>query len=960
MQGRALRPVGVRASLWTWGVLLAAAAIAAEPKTVEPSPDDGLLTFNLIIRLPNGSPAQQAEVQSISQWLDHTHRTHTDNAGRATIRDVFGNGASIHARSVDGNFQATWSESAGNLRTILAKPVNLILAPAVDHQVKITADEKPVAGTQVVAYGQYFQAFGKTDPDGIAKLKLPANDPLTDVAAWHPKLGAAGISQLAEQPPQAETALVLHVPAPFTIRVVDPEDRPVANLDLVASSLVLQERPESRDWGVLIRTQEFAAAKVRTNEKGEATIPWAPRDHLAHFNVHVLGDWKVDETDHPTDARRDLTVHVRRMKRVTGRLIMPEGADPQGLLIEGYGFGLGNTGDVPQVRVRRDGTFTLNAASNHGYVLGVIDREWTCEPWTGAILKTDDAEPAPISLSASRAVPVTVRITGGPKHEPVVGAWVDLQQQKDFSWIDAAGKKQRAGGSIGSWLKTDAEGMARGGVRKGAATVRISSGKWHEERQIRIDADEPVEIEFHRAWEGRRKVVARMTHDEAAYRPSEKLTIRAWTGQKRNEVATIHRPKVLDDQTIEVEFEEQALSLLVIDHERQLSGFAKLGAEEDAMELQMQPSATYSGTLVDENEKPLAGRTLQLMTEKSLQDVTDPQQTDEAGKFRFMGVAINVPLRIFIKNDEGQTEYFVFEEALLEPGEVRDAERLEAYRTDGIAKAEPPPRPLTERLKRLFDNVRPCGMHALVALQGDDSEAMIRITEGVVEGVADDEDEEEELLPIYNYLPMTVAIKQLEAEAAFVKDQKWPHPQPGELVLIALDGRQQFLAAETITIDDADSVKQKAETFLTRYKPTFEDARDKLAKARTEAERDGRRLWVISSGPRCGPCFLLARWIERHHETLEKDYVIVKVNGLEANSTEVAEALGGAEHGIPWHVITEPNGKILITSESPLGNIGMPGGVEGARHFRKMLEQTARRLTREDIDGLIQSLSSEK
>jgi hypothetical protein len=55
--------------------------------------------------------------------------------------------------------------------------------------------------------------------------------------------------------------------------------------------------------------------------------------------------------------------------------------------------------------------------------------------------------------------------------------------------------------------------------------------------------------------------------------------------------------------------------------------------------------------------------------------------------------------------------------------------------------------------------------------------------------------------------------------------------------------------------------------------------------------------------------------------------------------------------GVPWFVITEPDGTILGTSESPLGNIGFPGSVEGIRHFRRMLDRTVQRLEPDEVVG---------
>ena len=85
-------------------------------------------------------------------------------------------------------------------------------------------------------------------------------------------------------------------------------------------------------------------------------------------------------------------------------------------------------------------------------------------------------------------------------------------------------------------------------------------------------------------------------------------------------------------------------------------------------------------------------------------------------------------------------------------------------------------------------------------------------------------------------------------------------------------------------------------------------------------------MWVIQGGPRCGPCFRLARWIEDHHATLEKDYVVVKL--MDGIDEHVTEALAGLPikdgDGIPWFAITEPDGTVLAISRGPLGNIGFP------------------------------------
>src|SRR5439155_16915678 len=125
------------------------------------------------------------------------------------------------------------------------------------------------------------------------------------------------------------------------------------------------------------------------------------------------------------------------------------------------------------------------------------------------------------------------------------------------------------------------------------------------------------------------------------------------------------------------------------------------------------------------------------------------------------------------------------------------------------------------------------------------------------------------------------------------------------------------------------------------------DARQLLTEAQKEAKATGRRLWIVLSGPRCGPCFRLARWMEDQHALLAKDYVVVKLlKGLDKGAWEAGKELKQpAGAGIPWMGITEPDGTLLITSDGPLGNTGFPTGFEDLRHLRNMLRQTARWLT---------------
>jgi hypothetical protein len=62
------------------------------------------------------------------------------------------------------------------------------------------------------------------------------------------------------------------------------------------------------------------------------------------------------------------------------------------------------------------------------------------------------------------------------------------------------------------------------------------------------------------------------------------------------------------------------------------------------------------------------------------------------------------------------------------------------------------------------------------------------------------------------------------------------------------------------------------------------------------------------------------------------------------------------ESGIPWFVFLDGDGKAVVTSDGPKGNVGFPAAPHEIAHFRAMLERSRRRLTDADINALVVSL----
>lgn len=270
-------------------------------------------------------------------------------------------------------------------------------------------------------------------------------------------------------------------------------------------------------------------ARQRTDKKGEAILSWHLQADLQHRHVKLVGsDWMVDGGGDGARQERTSVVRVRRRTPVEGRVVMPERGHCENLLVTGYGFGP-ERGDIPYARVRKDGTFSMNVASSYGYVLGILDRDWVSELWSGVILGSDTDKPHLVKLEAYRATPLTIKVSRGASREPVRDAWIEVSRKGSVEFVDGSGNPKRGTTGVREWLRTDAEGIVRTGVGRGGIEVRLSCGSWEEVKQVAAKLDELIELSFHRNWLGNRHVTARMTLDGATYQPSSDLDAFAWT-----------------------------------------------------------------------------------------------------------------------------------------------------------------------------------------------------------------------------------------------------------------------------------------------------------------------------------------------------------------------------------------------------------------------------------------------
>lgn len=91
---------------------------------------------------------------------------------------------------------------------------------------------------------------------------------------------------------------------------------------------------------------------------------------------------------------------------------------------------------------------------------------------------------------------------------------------------------------------------------------------------------------------------------------------------------------------------------------------------------------------------------------------------------------------------------------------------------------------------------------------------------------------------------------------------------------------------------------------------------------------------------------------------LNENFVIIKIDTDEMdNGQQVADSLGGAGKGLPWCTVLDSDGKELINSDGPGGNIGCPVGEDEQAHFIKMLQSTGPAFSPEQIEILARALA---
>jgi hypothetical protein len=867
----------------------------------------------------------------------------------------------LTATSADGRRVARESISRFQLRQAATDGLKLTIKPPERTvYVKVVDQGEPVPDAFVAAEilgGPPLTA--RTNGMGIARFPVRNRDSLSQLTAWTNDFRIGGYS-FGRDPPRdpsgGKFTIELDPCRPQVIRLINDEDKaPVPDIAFVLT--VGTGAPNYQFLG------DTPGCEMKTNDQGEAVYRWFP-DWKTHGSYVALRDpdWvKVEREETADDAEEivegAIVVRIKKRRPVNRKRIVGQVASTEnnvaGFFVEIQSF---QDRQFFFAFTDENGTFAADYLPGSTYCIYVNDARYVSN-----IIDLIPYEPAGEKahapwLTISKGEPVEVAVTSGPAKSPVAHQWIHLETPHHYTWRED-GETQNGSSGRRWWVTTDEQGRAHTFALPGEKIQgSIYTPEWRATESAGVTANGVTRLEFHREIAEARQIVGRLllAEDVAADLEEAVIEVGSVDGQ------THERLTCSADRRGEFELQSMASQLGIYARTRdaKAAAVAVFDRLDQPLKLRLKPTGELHGQLLGKEDLPLEGhavhatlrvsgkRDFNSLFPKSFMAATFDAETDTDGSYTLSGLPCEVALGLRADPIDGPASESFLDDFYLVPNEPRP-------RT--ISRLWKPERniPFAERYAGILRDCHLSNFHAMVILfrPADDARAF-------VDANFVDYQTTREIMS-FMQIQGGVGDKAPGLEVAeFARSRNWPLPENGRILAVAIDPAGRELGR--IEIDSKDPAGPKlASDFVRKHAPVQVDAKEKWDEAFAAARHSGRKVWVRISQRYCRPCFLLSRWLDDQKRALDEDYVFLKIDDVrDRHGTEVAQRLEWSDgQGVPFHAVFDSQGKLLITSEGPLGNIGHPSGFEGKKHLRKMLLETRDKLTEKQIDEIVATLS---
>jgi hypothetical protein len=857
----------------------------------------------------------------------------------------------LKAASTQGDRVAYQIFNTSELRQLAIDGIKLTLRPPTRKvQVKVIEKDQPVAGAYVkAAVGFGIELRTRTNADGVARFGLVPDQKLSGLMAWTDdfRIGGFGFDgKPARDPDTDEHVVELSRCRNQKLRFIDENGSTVPGVDFV---IQMATAPPNYNF---IGTNEYSS--MTTDAAGEVIDKWFPEWDEHHFYAELRSDRWILDGDHRTIE--DTVVFklkkskIADRKRVTGRVVSTSTAVGGFFVrLDSFQGEQENYSDEVWAFTDAEGAFSVDVLPDATYCAYVLDSRWVSEIKDLIPYQTSMDQITPPELSVSEGETVEVIVTSGPEKRPFPNLAIYFRREHHYRWREGSETRQGTGGPQW-WATTDGSGRVITRTVPGKLKASVYTPIWRTEQTSDVVSGERAKILLHREVDERQKVTGRLILPEGLESNLKDAEIRFGSVDGNyDEEQTL---TCSEDGSFSFETLSTKIGIFASTKDGRAASSLVVKTSRLPIEMHLRPTMDFHGQLLGDGDRPLPGRQVWAIVRVDGKKGTSfdakriEARTDEQGNYTLRGLPIEMKASLQVVSVDDSTQTDSLDEIYLELNESR----LRAV--SRLTKVPSPigKKSLADRYKATLRDCARSGFHLMVILGGNGDQ----VTEFINRNLIDYETNKE----AYPFMQLVISGGSLSAvDLAFVKEHKWNLPGDGRVVAHAIDGKGNELGRREFDVATEAAVESTAD-FLHRHAPPKVDGVEKWRKAFADAKRSHRRVWARIGQKYCGPCHALGRWIDDHRGLLEKDFVFLKIDDFyDEYGDRVAQRLTrGEHHSIPFYAIFDEDGKLLIDSVGPLGNIGYPSGFEGQKQLRKMLLQTRRNLTDDEIKQLVESV----
>jgi Protein of unknown function, DUF255 len=872
-----------------------------------------------------------------------------------------------------------------------SNPVRIVLKEP--RGITVTVTDKSGNAIQGATVGAIVQnallVRQETDAQGKAPLRLP--DGLSSRTIFAMKAGVGfdyvasslSVRKSGEGPDKNDNLKLVFTGArTVSVRVTDRTGKPITGVELYPWYFNLPKKGQFNMTGV---SSEELFTRL-TDQQGVATFPFVPTDNQGKVTFWMGKVAEYVPLERPTfdpQSKSDvLTTVMVPLERVRGKVTTAEGRPAVAAEVRAAGVGYDMNLDDFQGSTKCDshGDFELRVPPNKYYTFSARRDRAVAPLVNRTILLGATIEPLNFVLKPGQRV--YGQVTRARDKAPVAHGTVSLSlnPSDDYSKLPKSQqlpnpRKSRRwiGPQFYENAETDAKGRFEFFAPPGSYNLQLN-GVWDQRRRsVQLENQNDIEANLVDSRPEKSVLKGRIVlkSDPSRGVPEARVEGIATDGSP----GFAERISVVADEEGKFEVNRSEIKMLIWAGSGSLAGSVDIAPEDKSVVVSLAPTGSATGILIDAaTDQPAPNRHIHF-------GVRLPQNggpftwyfgqestTDASGRFSVKKLTVGLKHDVYVemeRNEDGAISWQTVSEFVPKNADQADLGELKLpapYRPPTleklISKAMDVKKPLEARLNgdcyeaRLFEN------YVLILAASPKDAACQRFFSILYRrDTREGDGEARDTLDNFRLLAIDGSTAQHGAELkTLLARSDAPSPKVDDPAFVIVDTEGHLVAATTAkqiwpgkTMD-----AQPLTAFLKQHLPPMPDAQKRLADALVQARRENKHVLVEQSAAWCGWCHVLAKYLDKHRSLVEKDYVWITVDPRFAHGAAVIKQLRPkAQGGIPWMVILDSDGKPLITSDGPEGNIGYPGEPSGVEHFEKMLRTTARHMSDAEIKILL-------